>query len=320
VIISKGEFSVSTKTGIHFYVPILITFILLLVFHGWGNADVVNGLDFLNVPVGARASGMGGAFVAVADDASAAYWNPAGLSRIGPQVLFAHNAYIVDMKQEYVSAVTRFGEWTVAGSFNIFDIGTLEKRDDSGALLGEFRPFDLSLGISVAYPVLEDLSLGATAKGIMSDIDIETATGFLFDIGAIWDGAIGPVEGISAGVTVRNLGPSLTFIDEPFDAPLGVRGGLAYRRDMPAAGSRFVLSFDVESMRGGDIETFVGGEWYYGEYISGRLGLNPNSDTRDFATGFGAHYRDFVVDYAYVPFTSDLGSSHRIGVTYTFSR
>ncbi len=319
-MISKGESSVSTKTGIQVSVPTLITFILLLMFHGSGIAEVVNGLDFLNVPVGARASGMGGAFVAVADDASAAYWNPAGLSRVGPQILFAHNAYIVDMKQEYVSAVTQFGEWTVAGSFNIFDIGTIEKRDDSGALLGEFRPFDLSLGISVAYPVLEDLSLGATAKGIMSDIDIETATGFLFDVGAIWEVTVGPVDGLSAGLAVRNLGPSLKFIDEPFDAPLSVRGGLAYRRDMPAVGSRLVLSFDMESMRGGDFETFVGGEWYYGEYISGRLGMNPNSDTRDFATGFGAHYRDFVVDYAYVPFTSNLGSSHRIGVTYTFRR
>ena len=317
---SKGESFVSTKTGFPRSLRFLFVLFILVVFRDTGRADVVNGLEFLNIPVGARASGMGGAFVAVADDASAAYWNPAGLSHVRPQVLFAHNAYIVDMKQEYVSAATRFGELTVAGSFNIFDVGTLEKRDDSGTLLGEFRPFDLSLGVSVAYPVLEDLSLGATAKGIMSDIDVETATGILFDVGALWDVTAGPLDDLSVGMAVRNIGPSLKFIDEPFDAPLNIRGGLASRLDMPAANSRLVFSFDIERMRGGDIESFIGGEWYYGEYLSGRLGLSPNSDTRDFAAGFGAHYRDFVVDYAFVPFTSDLGSSHRIGVTYTFRR
>jgi len=283
-------------------------------------AQVTTGLDFLNIGVGARASGMGGAFVAVADDASAAYWNPAGLSRVTPQVLFVHNAYIVDMRQEYISAATRIGKWSIAGSFNILDVGSLEKRDDTGALLGEFRPFDLALGFSAAYEVRDGLSLGGTAKGVMSDIDVETATGVLFDVGAIWEmPSYGPVSGLSVGMAVRNIGQSVAFIEEPVDPPMGVRGGLAYRLGLPAANSNVVVSYDVERMQGGEVESFFGGEWYYGEYISGRLGLQA-ADTQDIATGFGAHYRNFVVDYAFVPFEFDLGSAHRIAVTYLFRR
>jgi hypothetical protein len=281
------------------------------------SGSVVNMIDFLNIPAGVRASGMGGAFVAVADDASAAHWNPAGLIRVQPQVLFAHNAYLVDMRQEYVAAATQFDEWSLAGSFNVFDVGSIDKTDESGALLGEFRPFDIALGISAAYAVTDELSIGGTAKGLLSDIDTETATGYLFDVGAIWEGDW--FEGLSVGLAVRNIGPSLTFIEESFDAPLNVRGGLAYRLGLPSLGSHAVLSLDVERLRGGDTNLFVGGEWYYGEYVVGRLGLS-DADTQDFSTGLGARYNDFIVDYAYVPFNSDLGNTHRIGVIYMFRR
>ncbi len=296
------------------------TILILAVSTGTAAAEVSSGLEFLNIPVGTRASGMGGAFIAVADDASAAYWNPAGLTRVEPQVLFSHNSYIVDMKQEYLAAATNFGRWSVAGSFNIFDVGTIEKRDETGELVGsgEFRPYDLSAGFSVATEVLDDLSLGATVKGVMSDIDVQTASGVLFDVGAIWEGL---ADGLTLGMAVRNLGPSLTFIEEPFDPPLSMRGGLAYRLGTQGEnGSSFVLSMDIERMRGGDVETFVGGEWYYGQYLCGRLGARPNSDTQKYGVGFGARYREFVIDYAYLPFRSDLGNSHRLGVTYMFRR
>jgi hypothetical protein len=307
------------RTFIRFSLRILFTIVLLFISSGNTNAEVKNGLDFLNVPVGTRAAGMGGAFIAVADDASAAYWNPAGLTRVQRQILFSHNAYIVDMKQEYLSAVTNFGRWSIAGSFNIFDVGTIEQLDNSGEPTGseEFRPYDLAAGFSIATEALEDLSLGTTVKAIMSDIGVETTAGVLFDVGAIWEGL---ADGFTVGMAVRNLGPSFTYIDEPFDAPLSIRGGAAYRFGLSSVNSNIVVSMDVERMTGGDAETFIGGEWYYGEYLCGRLGARPNHDTQKYSAGFGVHYRDFIFDYAYLPFKSDLGNSHRMGVTYTFRR
>jgi len=282
-----------------------------------GAQSVQNGIDFLNIPAGVRASGMGGAFVAVADDASAAYWNPAGLRRVEPQVLFTHNAYLLDMRQEYVAAATQFDRFSLAGSFNVLDAGSIDKTDISGEVIGEFRPFDIALGVSGAVGLTEALSVGGSVRGVLSDIDTESATGYLVDVGALWEGGL--IEGLSLGLAVRNLGPSLTFIEESFDTPLNVRYGAAWRFGVPAAQSHVVLAFDGEWLRGGDTRFFAGGEWYYGEYIVGRLGL-VDVDTQDFATGFGARYNDFIVDYAYVPFNADLGNTHRIGVTYTFRR
>src|SRR5687768_8826049 len=72
------------------------------------------GLLSLDLPVGPRATGMGSAFVSVADDPTAMYWNPAGLTRLGApekhfDILFQHNEWLSDMRQEYVAAGTRFG-------------------------------------------------------------------------------------------------------------------------------------------------------------------------------------------------------------------
>ena len=49
------------------------------------------GADFLSGGVGARALGMGGAYVALAQDVHAGYWNPAGLSRLAfPEIAYMH--------------------------------------------------------------------------------------------------------------------------------------------------------------------------------------------------------------------------------------
>jgi len=58
---------------------------------------------FLEIDVGSRAIGMGSAFVAVANDATALYWNPAGISRLpGNEMVFIHSAWIADINYDFV--------------------------------------------------------------------------------------------------------------------------------------------------------------------------------------------------------------------------
>ena len=67
------------------------------------------GFAFLKLGVGARAMGLGSAYVALADDPTALHWNPAGLAAIpGTQVTVMHNEWIQDFRQEFV-AVGRIG-------------------------------------------------------------------------------------------------------------------------------------------------------------------------------------------------------------------
>jgi hypothetical protein len=63
-------------------------------------------VQFLKIGVGARAGAMGESFVAIANDASALYWNPAGISQFDAnQVMFSHTAWLVDVQHEFLGAV-----------------------------------------------------------------------------------------------------------------------------------------------------------------------------------------------------------------------
>jgi hypothetical protein len=298
---------------------ILVTAALLVVFAlAPARADDVteSGLAFLRIGVGARASAMGEAFVAVADDASATYWNPAGLAlHETTQVMFVNNSFIQDISQNFVSVTTSLGLIKVGGAFNIVNLGTLERRDVQGNLEGEFKPFDLAASFSAAYSPLDWLDVGGTVKGVLEDIDTETAYGALFDVGAI---ARTPVQGLSVGGVVQNLGPTVKFIDVPFDPPRFIRAGASWVRQLPGMTSRIGLALDLVVPKDDDTQVNVGGEWTYNDLISGRIGYRGGADTQGVTSGFGVRYMGLFVDYAYVPYSEDLGGTHRIGVSYRF--
>src|SRR5438445_6968526 len=84
---------------------------------------------FLSIPVGARAVGMGGAFVAVADDASSLYWNPAGIARLSQsEAIFHHANWIADMNFNFGGvAVPIEGLGTVGISFTSLTMDEMER-------------------------------------------------------------------------------------------------------------------------------------------------------------------------------------------------
>lgn len=97
------------------------------------------GAEFLKIEVG-RATAMGGAFVAIADDASAAYFNPAGLARVDRQFQFNHVNWIADVNDDNLTAVlpvTNFG--TLALSITALTMGEMEQTtiDNPNTLIRE---------------------------------------------------------------------------------------------------------------------------------------------------------------------------------------
>ena len=73
-----------------------------------GQRAGISTAQFLKIGVGGRASAMGDAFVAVANDVSALYWNPAGLTQFQDnQIIFSHNEWVVDLSLIHISEPTR---------------------------------------------------------------------------------------------------------------------------------------------------------------------------------------------------------------------
>ena len=161
------------------------TIALSVVLPSYGEVrfDALNGSD-LGMGVGARAIGMGGAFVAIADDPSATFWNPAGLtevkdSQISLSADLPHDfsacslVYKPSLKQLArlnaaigLSLINRLriegdsGSSTWAGrASHILDMGTIEVEEDfSGSM--ESETYDTRLSISFVHPTYRDLSIG----------------------------------------------------------------------------------------------------------------------------------------------------------------
>ncbi|MCK5738648.1 UPF0164 family protein, partial [bacterium] len=102
------------------YIILSVLLSLQPLLAGAGNDISKTGMSaasFLEIGVGARALGMGGAFVGIADDASALYWNPGGLPEIPrPEFIFMHSEWLADMDYDYLGLVLPLGG---AGSFGL---------------------------------------------------------------------------------------------------------------------------------------------------------------------------------------------------------
>lgn len=165
---------------------------------------------FLTIGVGTRPQAMGGAFVAVADDAHSMFWNPAGLPNVQSiELLLMHSTWLADMNFEYVGAVLPLAEaGTVGVSATMLDVGEMEvttvSQQDGAGLF--FNSFDLAAGLHYGYRFYDKFSIGGTAKYIHQSIWNETATGFAFDLGTLF---ITPFNDIRLGMNITNFGTKM---------------------------------------------------------------------------------------------------------------
>nr|HPI03422.1 UPF0164 family protein [Candidatus Goldiibacteriota bacterium] len=96
--------------------------------------------DFLKIGVGARSSGMGEAFAAVADDANAAFWNPAGIAQADKwSFTLMHLMWFAGSNYEFLGGIAPIDSATAAGlSVYYFWIPPFNSTKDSfGAILAQ---------------------------------------------------------------------------------------------------------------------------------------------------------------------------------------
>lgn len=270
------------------------------------------GLAFLKIGVGARAAAMGEAYVAVAQDASAAYWNPAGLA-IAPdiEVHVTHNEWISDVRYEYVSAVRGMRGHALAGQVALLHMGQFDGRDANGELTESFRAYDFMAGASYGRRLTRSLEMGVTGKVIYEKIQSYTATGFAGDAGIRYRT---PIRGLTLAATATNLGPEMKFENDSFTLPVAARFGAAFRTRKLLEG--FLLATDFRFPNDNEVQGHIGAELQVHEMIALRGGAKLNYDEEAGSMGLGIHYQNYEFDYAYTPFSSEseLGDVHRISI------
>ena len=274
------------------------------------------GFAFLKLGVGARAMGMGSAFVAIADDPTAVYWNPAGLATISKtQVTAMHNEWIQDFRQEFVAVGTRCGPGSLGIGFSGFYADEFERRDDTGILIGHFGFNDLALTGAYGMPITSGLDAGLALRYVREMIDEFDATALLVDAGAQYRLSD---TGVTFGAAVQNLGSDATFISESFPTPLTWRVGAAGSRELKKLQGRGTLTAEVRQAKSDDTRFHVGAEYAYHEHVALRVGGKFGYDDESVSFGLGLAKDWFHFDYALVPLSSDLGTSHFFSVTGVF--
>lgn len=165
---------------------------------------------FLGIGAGPRAIGMGGAFSAVANDPSALYWNPAGISRTGQtEFLFEHTNYFLGTGYNYFAGVVALDEDNAIGvsitnlNYGSDVVTTLSEPDGTGET---WSASDWAVGVTYSRNLTDRFSIAGTAKMIIQNIWRESATGWALDGGVLY---ITPFNDMKIGMEIANFGTDL---------------------------------------------------------------------------------------------------------------
>lgn len=164
--------------------------------------------NILEIGVGAKANGMGGAFVSIASDASALYWNASGISKLEQyEAVISHTDWIADTKYDYAGLVVPMGEFGSLGfsfsslSMDDMVVRTVEKPDGTGEY---FSAGDMVFGITYSRMLTDRFSIGMTVKYIEQNIWHMSANAFAVDFGTIFHTDL--FGGMTIGAVMSNFG------------------------------------------------------------------------------------------------------------------
>jgi hypothetical protein len=194
----------------------------------FGQAKVgTAGAQFLKIGVSARAVGMGDAFIGVANDASALYYNPAGVAVLENKELVAtHIEYPADIQYEFVGLVYPVPQlygalgltayWLHTGDM---PVTTYEHPRGTGQT---FTAADMAYGLTYAASLTDHLSMGMTFKVISQMLETEKATGWATDAGIYYQTGF---RDFKLCMMLANFGPDMKFIQETYPLPMDFRFG-----------------------------------------------------------------------------------------------
>jgi hypothetical protein len=304
--------------------------------------------EFMAIGVGGRALGMGGAFVAVANDVTSGYYNPAGLANINyPQLSLMHSEqfgnlvnydygavaipYTTDMS--FGLSVMRLGVDGIPDTRNaLYDAngdGIIDIKDDrlDYSKITEFSNQDWAFYLTFAKRQSENFYWGVNAKIIRRDLAEFGATGIGFDVGAYYV----PMANLFLGANLQDATTTLvawsTGRNELVSPTLKVGGAYKFVEilggyimpaldfDIRFENRRFASNFNIGPV---SFDMHAGFEYNFKNIIAVRAGYN---DVKQFTIGAGVKLPKLNIDYSFARFsqseTDRLPDSHRISLILT---
>jgi long-subunit fatty acid transport protein len=343
--------------NLRFELCLLIIFCLLIPCVAEGRDAGTSGSAMLKIGVGAKTTGMGEASVALSDDLSGIYWNPAGLVQLrNSQFSAMHIEWFDDIRYEWLGfAQPISSRATIAADISYLYMGsisrTVESTSEEYEEDGTFSPVDMAGRVALSVKAFRNLLLGASLQRIQSRVTFDNVTkerisnktsqGIAIDLGGIY--SVTKVQGLTVGGCLQNLGnQTKAYITDKAPMPFAVSVGLAYKAQMknekksapeekkqpenmpkPEAKSSpntLTIAFDLYFPADDSINARLGVEYRFGNGVSLRGGYRTGTGFEfpsGLSAGIGYNSPDYQVDYAFVPY-GDLGGTHRISFTVRF--
>lgn len=313
--------------------------------------------EFLTLGMGARAAGLGGAYSSIASDATAPYWNPAGVPLVDQkEILLMHSELFGGIIAYdcvgfvFPSNSSAFGvnffrlgvknipfpkdlEWEDVGIDGID--GTGDEGEDNDTLdpgepliynekrIQRVTNNDLALFLSYGWVYSNGFSFGASLKMIRREIGSYSAYGSGADFGIIYR----PSKSFSLGLNIQDV--TTTFISwstGTWEKILPtLKFGISTNHWIDKLKGRLLFSIDQDLRFEGRRKTSqfsvgrVSDDFRFGvEYSYNEVvGIRLGSEYGELTAGMGVKYRNYVIDYAFLSHP-DLGGSYRLSASASF--
>jgi len=268
------------------WIAIALVLSLCMVLPAMSDDSYISTASIFEIGVSARSLGLGGAFIGLADDEAAVFYNPAGLAQLS-KTKFA--SLYTRPFSAYSYGVFGAAERSWGGYLLILDSDTLEERDLYGNPIGNFRYTSTGLLLGWGHQLTSSFSLGLQVKGYAlasptQGLGLALSPSVLFQEGPR-----------SYGIVWRNiLNTGTKFSDdhsEPWISDMAV--GFAWRFEKLT----YCIDFTENLITRGDIRCVRMGCEYTG---FGPVVLRAGTNRDWSSVGMSVHRQNLRIDFAYL--------------------
>lgn len=280
------------------------------------------GLQFLKIGIGAKECALGEAALAVSKGANSIFWNPAGIAYVEKRAAtFSYSGWLLDIEHSAFATAMNLGKFGVVGVSAIymgvpeFEETTVLEQAGTGRMVSAN---DLALGLALARRFTDKLSMGLQVRYVKEQLDQDSFSNILMDIGAIYETGF---RHLQIAVAAQHFGPDIKMLRDTFRMPLLFKLGMAddifYTEN-----NRLTLVVDLIHPTDNTERMSFGMEYGFFDWVFLRGGYRLNSDLGEWSFGGGLQQSligvEGSLDYSYTDFGEIMGSVNRLSVSFNF--